>query len=146
MSIHYEQYTERPTEVANSLLWQRVIVRYTIRMTLESKPPRKRGPIAGPKTEKYTLLLEPELAEWAKQQPGGLSAQVRRFLRAAYAQEAVQKPSSEQPLTLEERRAFLRLPLAERRRILAEQAESLQAHYEEDTEWREFQGGDIVEY
>jgi hypothetical protein len=115
-------------------------------MTLERKPSRKRGPIAGPKTEKYTILLEPELAEWAKQQPGGLSAQVRRFLRAAYAQEAVQKPPTEQPLTLEERRAFLRLPLAERRRILAEQAERLEAHYEEDTEWREFQGGDIVEY
>jgi hypothetical protein len=45
-----------------------------------------------------------------------------------------------------DRRAFLRLPLAERRRILKEQAESLAGHYEGETEWREWLAGDIVEY
>ncbi|HZP80206.1 MAG TPA: hypothetical protein VFB21_01090 [Chthonomonadaceae bacterium] len=61
-------------------------------------------------------------------------------------QHPAETANAEQPLTLEERRAFLRLPLAERRRILAEQAKRLEAHYEEDTEWREFQRGDIIEY
>lgn len=53
-----------------------------------------------------------------------------------------------QPLTLAERRAFLKLPLAERRRILARQAERVAAHYEQEPERSErveMQGGDIVE-
>ena len=36
-----------------------------------------------------------------------------------------------------DRRAFLRLSPTERRRILAEQAEQLRSHYEQDSEWRE---------
>lgn len=50
------------------------------------------------------------------------------------------------PLSLQERRAILKLPLEERRRRLAEQAEELADYYERDTEWREFLAGDIVEY
>ncbi len=52
----------------------------------------------------------------------------------------------EQPVSVIQRRAFLKLPLAKRRQILAEQAKRMAKHYEEDTEWREFQGGDVVEY
>jgi hypothetical protein len=38
--------------------------------------------------------------------------------------------------------AFLMtLPLADRRRILGAQADLMVAHYEQDTEWREFMGG-----
>lgn len=48
--------------------------------------------------------------------------------------------------TLEQRKAFLRLPIAERHRILAEQANAIAFHYEQDTEWKELQAGDIVEY
>ncbi len=59
-----------------------------------------------------------------------------------------EKISVIQPLTLEDRRSFLRLPLAERRQKLAEQAEYMIEHYnsklvsEERERW---QGGDIVE-
>jgi hypothetical protein len=42
--------------------------------------------------------------------------------------------------------AFMQLPLEQRRRILAAQAEAMVEHYEQDTEWRKFQGGDIIEY
>lgn len=49
-------------------------------------------------------------------------------------------------LSLEERRAFLKLPPTEKQRILQEQAENLLSHYQEDTEWRELMAGDIVEY
>lgn len=52
----------------------------------------------------------------------------------------------DQPLSLVERRALMKLPLAERRRVLAEQAARVAAHYDNDTEWRDLQGGDIVDY
>ncbi len=47
-------------------------------------------------------------------------------------------------LTLAERRAFLRQPLAERRSILAKQAEEMLTHYQSSTEWRELMAGDII--
>jgi hypothetical protein len=53
-----------------------------------------------------------------------------------------------QSLSLVQRRAFMKLPLAERRRILAEQAAQIAAHYasQEAQEEREsWQGGDLVE-
>lgn len=50
------------------------------------------------------------------------------------------------PISLVERRKFMKLPLEKRRQILAEQAKKLAAHYEQDSEWRELQAGDIVEY
>ncbi len=57
--------------------------------------------------------------------------------------EAIESPVAEEPepLSLSDRRAFMQLPLAERRRILASQAEAMVEHYEQETEWREFQGG-----
>ena len=52
-------------------------------------------------------------------------------------------------LTLEDRRAFLKLPLEERRKRLAEQADQLARHYDQESaseERAEWQGGDIIEY
>jgi hypothetical protein len=51
--------------------------------------------------------------------------------------------------SLAKRRAFLRLPLEERRRILAQQADQIAEHYESELERDDrehWQGGDIVEY
>ena len=48
-----------------------------------------------------------------------------------------------------DRLAFMKLPIEERRRILAEQAEAMIAHYDLEENRRErelWQGGDIVEY
>ena len=39
--------------------------------------------------------------------------------------------------SLSQKRAFLKLPLAERRRLLEQQARAMSAHYEDDPEWRE---------
>lgn len=53
------------------------------------------------------------------------------------------------PLTLADRLAFMKLPIEERRRILAEQAEAMIADYDLEENRRErelWQGGDIVEY
>jgi hypothetical protein len=47
-------------------------------------------------------------------------------------------------LTLEDRRAFLRKPLAQRQLILAAQAQQMVEHYQTSTEWRELMAGDII--
>lgn len=49
-------------------------------------------------------------------------------------------------LTLEQRRAFLKLPLSERRRILSQQAAEMENHYQQNTDWKEFLAGDIIDY
>jgi hypothetical protein len=48
-------------------------------------------------------------------------------------------------LTLEDRRAFLRKPLAQRQIILAQQAQQMVEHYQTSTEWRELMAGDIID-
>jgi hypothetical protein len=48
-------------------------------------------------------------------------------------------------LTLEDRRAFLRKPLAQRRLILAQQAQQMVEQYQTSTEWRELMAGDIID-
>ncbi|MBR8827240.1 MAG: hypothetical protein DSM107014_04935 [Gomphosphaeria aponina SAG 52.96 = DSM 107014] len=52
----------------------------------------------------------------------------------------------EQSISLAERLAFLKLPITERRRILATQAEEMSAHYEQDSQWQELMAGDIIDY
>lgn len=42
-----------------------------------------------------------------------------------------------------DRRAFLKLPMTERRRILAEQAEAMVEHYQQDTSWQEWVNLDL---
>lgn len=57
--------------------------------------------------------------------------------------------SPEEAMTLEQRRAFLKLPLAERRTILSQQAEEAARLYESDQNIGEpevWQGDDIVKY
>jgi hypothetical protein len=52
---------------------------------------------------------------------------------------------ADQPLTLVERRAFMRLPPEERRRRLAHQAARMEEHYARDREWEELGAGDLVD-
>jgi hypothetical protein len=44
---------------------------------------KKPGPVPGPPTQRYTVLLDEASAEWGKRQPGGLSELLRRLLREA---------------------------------------------------------------
>ena len=60
--------------------------------------------------------------------------------------EFLKEVDEEEELTLQERRSFMELPVEERKRIMEEQAGKIKEHYEQDTEWKELQGGDIVEY
>jgi len=62
---------------------------------------------------------------------------------------ARQTTDAEKSLTLEQRREFMRLPLDERRRLMAEQAERMVKHYESHRETavrQHWQGGDVVEW
>jgi len=52
-------------------------------MENEKKTPGRPGPTPGPKTVRTTVMVEPDLVEWGKQQPGGLSDLIRRLLREA---------------------------------------------------------------
>jgi len=59
-----------------------------------------------------------------------------------------QKTESDQMLTLAQRRAYMQLPLKERRQRLAAQADRMAEYYEQEAERAEreaWQGGDIVE-
>jgi len=49
------------------------------------------------------------------------------------------------PTSLVERRAFMKLPMEERQRILAEQADKMASLYESDTGWKDIEGGDLIE-
>ncbi len=51
-----------------------------------------------------------------------------------------------QPLSLEDRRAFLKLPMSERNKILECQAELMIEHYQQDSEWQELMSNDIIDY
>ena len=42
----------------------------------------------------YNILLDPEIGEWGKQQPGGLSELVRRLLHEAREKMADRTPSA----------------------------------------------------
>jgi len=57
-----------------------------------------------------------------------------------------EKLDLEEPASVIERRAFLKLPLEKRRQILAEQARKTAKHYEAELEQGELVGGDVIEY
>ena len=51
----------------------------------------------------------------------------------------------QEPITLVERQAFLKLPLEQRRKIMAKQAGEMKAHYKQG-EVEDLETADIVEY
>ena len=66
-------------------------------METGEKTRKKPGPIPGPPMRKYNVLIEEELAEWGKRQPGGLSELIRALLTEERKRRDT-KPSSLQPL------------------------------------------------
>lgn len=89
--------------------------------------------------------LPPESPQWFRRSvlralaEGRISRdEAERFLGEA--------PVGEPPLSLTERRAFMKLPMEERRRILTEQATKLASHYKLDEDGIQQQGGDVIDY
>jgi Zn-dependent peptidase ImmA (M78 family)/DNA-binding XRE family transcriptional regulator len=97
---------------------------------------------------------------WKKEEPNSLPPEhpswFRQNVLRAFSTGLLTKEEAEgmigkldrgkQPLSLIERRAFLKLPLEERRRKIAEQAKQMSRFYEQRSDWKELQGGDIYEY
>jgi plasmid stability protein len=85
-----------------------------------------------------------------------LAAQTGRSLEVVLTQAVIsylqthlgtnELPQTQTALSLSQRQSFLKLPVAERRRLLEVQAEALSAHYQTDTQWQELQVGDLLEY
>jgi hypothetical protein len=75
--------------------------------------------------------------------PVGQKVEVIIFVREASSESSDENDRS---LSLEERIAFLKLPIAQRRRVLESQAEAMTEHYLHDPQWRELMAGDIIEY
>lgn len=93
---------------------------------------------------------EPE--EWRYEESSWLRRNVLRLIAEGLISQVEaerilkEKLELEQPVSVVERRAFIRLPLEKRRQILEEQARKVVTQYEQELEWRDLQGGDIVEY
>ncbi len=97
---------------------------------------------------------------WRKSEPGELSPErpqwVRQQVLRLLAEGLLTKEDAETilgealetslPLSLIERQAFLKLPLAERRRKMAAQADKMVAVYTQNKEREEWQGGDFIDY
>ena len=86
--------------------------------------------------------LAPERPSWMRR--AALRALAEGLLSAEEASDLLGTAGAAQTQAgMEHRRAFLKLPLAERRRILAAQAELLERHYAEHAEWRELAGAEL---
>lgn len=97
---------------------------------------------------------------WRKQEPMELPAEQPQWIRQsalrALAEGLIGKEEAESMLGERlaadtalpsiERKAFMKLPLEERRRLLAQQAERLIEHYEQENDSKDLEAGDIVEY
>jgi len=59
--------------------------------------------------------------------------------------QSIHQAESGAQLPLVHRRAFMKLPLQERHRILAEQADRMADHYKQDAEIQGLWGGDFVD-
>jgi hypothetical protein len=91
------------------------------------------------------LELPPEQPQWLYQSV--LRALAEGLVTREEAERILGKTvETKQPLSLIQRRTFMKLPLKERRQILAQQAEKMAVYYEQDSEWKELQAGDLVEY
>jgi Zn-dependent peptidase ImmA (M78 family)/DNA-binding XRE family transcriptional regulator len=91
------------------------------------------------------LELQNEEAQWLRRNVLRLIAE--GLISSADAERILKKKLElEQPASIVERRAFLKLPLEKRRQILAEQAKKMAKYYEQNSEWRDIEGSDVIEF
>jgi Zn-dependent peptidase ImmA (M78 family) len=90
------------------------------------------------------LELRPEKSEWLKRTV--LRALSEGLITKGDAMKALGEPVDvQEPITLVERQAFLKLPIEERRKIMAKQAREMAAEYEHG-KVEDLETGEIVEY
>lgn len=90
------------------------------------------------------LELKPEKSEWLKKNV--LRALSEGFITKGDAMKALgESVEVQEPITLVERRAFLKLPIEERRKIMAKQAKEMAADYKAG-KIEDLETGEILEY
>jgi hypothetical protein len=88
--------------------------------------------------------LEPEKSEWLKK--AVFRALSEGLMTKGEAMKALGEPvDTQEPITLVERRAFLKLPMEERRKIMAKQAREMASECEQ-RKMEDLETGEIVEY
>jgi hypothetical protein len=81
------------------------------------------------------LELKPEKSEWLKKTT--LRALSEGLITKGEAMKSLGEPiEMQEPITLVERQAFLKLPLEERRKIMARQAREIENHYKQQKNGR----------
>lgn len=96
-------------------------------------------------------MRKKEAGELPREEPQWLKRNVLRAVSEGVlprdeAERLLGEPLAEEHRQFLDRRAFMKLPVEERRKILEEQAKALQKHYEQLTEQEEHGGGDFFEY
>lgn len=96
---------------------------------------------------------------WRTREPGELPRErpqwLERSVLRALSEDVISREEGErllgtavngaEPISLIQKKALMKLPLEERRKLLREQASKALSHYKEDNEWHELEGGDLVE-
>lgn len=94
--------------------------------------------------KKEPFELEPERSQWLKKTV--LRSLSEGLITKGEAMKALGEPiDAQEPITLIERQAFLKLPLEERRKIMAKQAKEMSVEYGR-TKVEDLETGEIVEY
>ena len=89
--------------------------------------------------------LPPERPQWLRRSV--LRALGEGFLTREEAEKMLgEQLKAKEPLSLIERRSFMKLPLEERRKLLAEQASNFETYYGQNPETKGIGGGDISDY
>lgn len=97
---------------------------------------------------------------WKKEEPAKLEREEPQWLRRTvfkgYAEGWINQSDAERflgeqvkpsdNLSLRERRAFMRLSIEQRRKLLEKQAQDLAKHYNETDDWKETDGTDFIDY
>ncbi|MGV8080895.1 MAG: helix-turn-helix domain-containing protein [Syntrophales bacterium] len=95
--------------------------------------------------KKEPCELPPEQPQWLKKSV--LRAVAEGLLTEVEGKNMLgETVTGREPLSLIERRAFMKLPLEERRNIMANQAREIASHYASEAAKEELEAGDIVEY
>ncbi len=91
-------------------------------------------------TVKTTLYLTAKVLPGNKIEIQAPSLSVGQTVEVVILVQEVNLPSTaieKQTLSLEQRLAFLKLPIAERKRVLENQSEKMLSHYQQDSEYHD---------
>ncbi|XWK91005.1 MAG: hypothetical protein U7127_13455 [Phormidium sp.] len=94
-------------------------------------------------TKQVTIDLDDEVLVFLDRLSGGnRSEYINHLLRKQLIESS---EMAEKPNNINDPRVFMKLPVEERRRLLAKQSEAMLSHYQEDNEWQELQTWDLMD-